>query len=49
MKGATSREELPRKVQKYLDALEREVECPLDIISIGAGRDETLVADRQYA
>jgi adenylosuccinate synthase len=49
MKGATSREELPAKVQKYLDALEREVECPLDIISIGAGRDETLVADRQYA
>ncbi|MDP4198009.1 MAG: adenylosuccinate synthase [Bacteroidota bacterium] len=45
MKGATSREELPRAVKKYLDALEREVECPLEIISIGAGREETLTAE----
>lgn len=42
MKGATSREDLPRPVQKYLDALEHEVECPIEIISIGAGREETL-------
>jgi adenylosuccinate synthase len=45
MRGATSREELPEKVQTYLDALERQIECPLDIISIGAGREETLVAE----
>ena len=42
LEGATSREELPRAVQRYLDALEREVTCPLEIISIGAGREETL-------
>ncbi len=44
MKGAASREDLPRPVQKYLDALEHEVECPIEIISIGAGREETLAA-----
>ncbi len=43
--GAMSREDLPGKVQRYLDALEREVECPLEIISVGAGREETLVAE----
>jgi adenylosuccinate synthase len=42
MKGATSREELPAPVQRYLDALEAQVECPLELISIGAGRHETL-------
>ncbi len=44
MKGAGCREELPQPVQKYLAAIEREVEQPLEIISIGAGRDETLGA-----
>jgi adenylosuccinate synthase len=43
LKGVTSREELPVNVQKYLAAIEREIETPLDIVSIGAGRNETLV------
>jgi adenylosuccinate synthase len=42
LKGVTSREDLPPAVERYLGALEREVEQPLDIISIGAGRHETL-------
>jgi len=45
MQGATSREDLPVATQRYLDAIEREVECPLEIISIGAGRNETLRAE----
>lgn len=49
LKGAESREELPRTVQRYLDALEREVACPLEIISVGAGREETLVTERRIA
>jgi adenylosuccinate synthase len=49
MQGATSREELPEATQRYLDAIEREVECPLEIISIGAGRDETLRAESAMA
>jgi adenylosuccinate synthase len=44
LKGATAREELPAAVQRYLDFLEQQIEAPLDIISIGAGRHETLVA-----
>jgi adenylosuccinate synthase len=40
--NAASREDLPAKIRRYLDALEREVGCPLEIISIGAGREETL-------
>ena len=42
LEGAASREDLPIATQRYLDALEREVECPLEIISVGAGREETL-------
>ncbi len=42
LEGAASREDLPQTTQRYLDALEREVECPLEIISVGAGREETL-------
>ncbi len=40
--GATCREDLPKNVLTYLDAIEREIGAPLDIISIGAGRSETL-------
>ncbi len=42
--GVQSREELPENVSKYLAAVEREIGAPLEIISIGAGREETLVA-----
>jgi adenylosuccinate synthase len=41
--GCQSREELPSQVQRYLNAIERELETPLDLISLGAGRTETLV------
>lgn len=42
--GVTSREELPAHIERYLSFIEAQVEAPLDIVSIGAGRDETLVA-----
>jgi adenylosuccinate synthase len=42
MKGAVTREDLPRNVQRYLDGIERSIEQPMEIISIGAGREETL-------
>jgi adenylosuccinate synthase len=41
--GVQSREELPPVVETYLTAIEREIRVPLEIISIGAGREETLV------
>jgi adenylosuccinate synthase len=43
--GVTSRDELPAHVERYLAFIEQQVEAPLDIISIGAGREETLVAN----
>jgi adenylosuccinate synthase len=49
MEGAQSRKELPLATRRYLDAIEREVECPLEIISIGAGRNETLRAENAMA
>jgi len=42
--GVQIREELPANVAKYLAAIEREINVPLEIISVGAGREETLVA-----
>ena len=41
--GARTREELPSNITKYLDAIEEQTGVPLEIISIGAGREETLV------
>ncbi len=45
LEGVTKREDLPTNVKKYLNAIERELGVPLGIISIGAGRNETLVAE----
>lgn len=43
LKGVQSRDDLPVSIQRYLSAIEKEIETPLDIISVGAGRQETLV------
>jgi len=43
LKGITEREDLPANVEKYLSAIERELAAPLNIISLGAGRNETLI------
>ncbi len=43
LEGISKREDLPKNVKIYLDAIERELGAPLNIISIGAGRNETLV------
>lgn len=32
--------ELPDNAKKYIEYLEKEVECPIEYISVGAGRDE---------
>src|SRR5579872_2219670 len=43
LEGVTDREDLPKNVEKYLAAIERELAVPLDIISLGAGRNQTLL------
>ncbi|HET9137526.1 MAG TPA: adenylosuccinate synthase [Candidatus Kapabacteria bacterium] len=45
LEGVTAREELPAVVEKYLSAIEREIDVPLGIVSLGPGRNETLVSE----
>jgi adenylosuccinate synthase len=43
LEGITERSDLPKNVEKYLTVIERELGVPLNIISLGAGRNETLI------
>jgi adenylosuccinate synthase len=45
LEGITERDNLPKNVKKYLDAIERELGVPMNIISLGAGRNETLITE----
>ena len=38
----TSIEELPKRSKEYINFLEQELETPIDVISVGPGRDQTL-------
>lgn len=35
-------EDLPKTVRDYIDFISRELETPIDVVSVGPGRDETL-------
>lgn len=35
-------EDLPKNVRDYIDFISRELETPIDVVSVGPGRDETL-------
>lgn len=41
--GATKRKELPKVVETYLSAIEKNIGVPLGLVSLGAGRNETIV------
>lgn len=41
--GITSRKDLPKAVKTYLAAIEKSIGIPLGLISLGPGRNETLV------
>lgn len=41
--NAKSLEELPKEARDFVRFIETEVECPLSIVSIGPGRDQTIV------
>jgi adenylosuccinate synthase len=41
--GATSNDELPENAQKYLAKIEELVNVPIDIISTGPDREQTIV------
>ena len=35
--------DLPREARAYLEFVEREAECPYILVSVGPGREETIV------
>jgi adenylosuccinate synthase len=41
--SARSLDDLPKAARSYLDRIAKDTECPLDVVSIGAGRDETII------
>ncbi len=43
LNGATKRSELPKVVETYLTAIEKNIGVPLGLISLGPGRNETIV------
>jgi len=43
--GISRRADLPPVVERYLSAIEKEVGAPLGLISLGAGRNESIVEE----
>ena len=41
--AARSLDDLPDAARSYIDRIARDTDCPLDVVSIGAGRDETII------
>jgi adenylosuccinate synthase len=47
--GIRSFSDLPAKTQSYLRAIEELSEIPLSIISVGPGRDQTIMLQNPFA
>jgi adenylosuccinate synthase len=41
--GVTAYKQLPSEAKRYLQAIEDLAECPIDMISTGSKRDQTIV------
>ena len=46
--GITSYEKLPKNAKDYLDAIAREVGCPLDMVSTGSRPEETITVKHPF-
>ncbi|MEO5656489.1 MAG: adenylosuccinate synthase [Nitrospiria bacterium] len=46
--GVTEYEHLPLNAKRYLDRISELVECPLDVVSTGSKRDQTIVIRRPF-
>lgn len=44
----TSYEELPENARKYIDRIEELIDVPVKIISVGPGRDQTIIREKIY-
>ena len=46
--GATTYRQLPKNVRSYLDRIVELTETPIDIVSVGPDRDQTIVLRNPY-
>ena len=46
--GITSYDDLPEEAKAYIKRIEQLIDCPVDIISTGPDRDETIVLRDPY-
>ncbi len=46
--GAKSLDELPANARAYVEAISEIVECPLGIVSVGPGREQTIMLEQPY-
>jgi len=46
---ARSLDDLPASARKYVEYIEREVECPITLVSVGADREQTIALDNPFA
>ncbi|MCP3951330.1 MAG: adenylosuccinate synthase [Desulfobacterales bacterium] len=46
--GVRDYDKLPENARKYLDRIQELVDTPIQIVSVGPGRDETMVLDNPY-
>ncbi len=48
VKGITRFDKLPKAAQDYVKFLEKQVGVPMDIVSMGASRDQTILRDKKF-
>ncbi|MBW2326191.1 MAG: adenylosuccinate synthetase, partial [Deltaproteobacteria bacterium] len=41
-------ENLPKNARRYLDRIEELLETPIDIVSVGPGREETIIVNHPF-
>ncbi|HIJ57962.1 MAG TPA: adenylosuccinate synthase, partial [Deltaproteobacteria bacterium] len=46
--GSTRMEELPENTRNYLNRIEEITETPIDIVSVGAGRNQTILVRNPF-
>lgn len=46
--GIRKLEDLPKNTRRYLDRIEELLETPIDIVSVGPGRDETIIVNHPF-
>jgi adenylosuccinate synthase len=48
LSGVRTIEDLPRSVRAYIERVEREVHCPIKLLSLGADREHTITLSNPF-